>query len=128
MPIYCLRFSDIFTKQLANLFCYNNNTERNQNNSVLKSPATILSPTKDRNMSYNIKATIFVFPHTKLTKIIGKPNHENVTLLHKEINAKRMYLMEEVQMPTTQVQHAIVKKKVMCLQQHGTTHAMDAPI
>ena len=84
--------SNIFlTKQVVcNNHNTNNNTERNQHNSVLKSPATILTPTKNCNMSDDMKATIFVFPHTKLTKIIGKPNHDNVTLLRKEIYANAM--------------------------------------
>ena len=37
-----------------------------------------------------MKATIFVFPHTTLTKIIGKPKHENVTILRKEMYANAM--------------------------------------
>ena len=80
-----------FTKQIVgNNHDTNNNTERNQHDSVLKSPATILTPTKTRNMSVDMKATIFVFPHTTLTKIIGKPKHENVTILRKEMYANAM--------------------------------------
>lgn len=38
-------------------------------------------------MSFDIKATTFVFPHETLTPIIGKPNHESVKLLRKELYA-----------------------------------------
>jgi hypothetical protein len=38
-------------------------------------------------MSVDIKATTFVFPHETLTPIIGKPNHETVKLLRKELYA-----------------------------------------
>ena len=34
-----------------------------------------------------MKATTFVFPHETLTKITGKPNHETVQLLRKELYA-----------------------------------------
>ena len=38
-------------------------------------------------MSFDIKATTFVFPHETLTKIKGKPTHESVKLLRKELYA-----------------------------------------
>jgi hypothetical protein len=38
-------------------------------------------------MSYDTKATTFVFTHEKLTPIVGKPNHESVKLLRQELYA-----------------------------------------
>ena len=38
-------------------------------------------------MSVDMKATTFVFPHETLTPIDGKPTHESVTLLRKELYA-----------------------------------------
>jgi hypothetical protein len=38
-------------------------------------------------MSDDTKATTFVFTHEKLTKVVGKPNHESVKLLRKELYA-----------------------------------------
>ena len=38
-------------------------------------------------MSIDMKATTFVFPHETLTPVTGKPTHESVTLLRKEVYA-----------------------------------------
>ena len=38
-------------------------------------------------MSFDMKATTFVFPHETLTKIHGKPTHETVRLLRQEVYA-----------------------------------------
>ena len=41
-------------------------------------------------MSTDIKATTFVFPHETLTPIVGKPTHETVKLMRKELYANTL--------------------------------------